>query len=122
MNHLSDRLYGWTVVLIIAGLLVGCVHACHAQEKFRIKTWVDSVLVAKATWDTDTVLVNGDRDCKHEWLTQFESIKYEGVKDSLRAVLNPNNERAVQEFCTVCDRTRIKTETITYIWKKKKTQ
>jgi len=120
MNHLSDRLYGPTVALIIAGLLVGCGHACIAQEKFHIKHWVDSVQVPKASWDVDTVLVKGDKNCNHEWLTQFETQKYEGIADSLRTVLNPNSERVVQEVCVICDRQRIKSETITFVWRKKK--
>lgn len=117
---MRDRIYAWIVALFILGIIIGCFHACFGQEKFRIRPWVDSVLVAKATWDTDTVLVKGDKDCQHEWLTQFEEQKYPLANDSTRNILNPRGERVVQEVCVICNRQRIKSETITFIWKKKR--
>jgi hypothetical protein len=97
----------WIILLMLT------FTSSQAQDKFRIKHWVDSVQVTKASWDIDTVLVKGDKDCPHNWLTQFETQKYEGVTDSLRTVLNPNNERVVQEVCEKCGRERIKSEVIT---------
>jgi hypothetical protein len=106
------------VALIIAGLMVGCVHICFGQElkstdKFRIKVLPDSETVTKARWNVDTVLVKGDKTCLHEWQTEFESQKYQDAPDSLKSILNPNNERVVQELCLKCGRERIKSEVIT---------
>jgi hypothetical protein len=135
MNKLSDRLYAWTVALILAALMVGCVHVAISQEKvtidtaatvrqfadkkFKVKPYVDSVLTPKATWDVDTILVKGDKSCDHQWLTEFENQKYQDAPDSLQTILNPNHERVVQEQCVLCGRERIKSETITFVWKKK---
>jgi len=95
------------------------VRAAYANKKFKVKPYVDSVLVQQAGWTTDTVLVKGNAKCGHGWLTEFESQKYADAPDSLQSVLNPKGERVVQERCIICGRRIIKSETITSIWKKK---
>lgn len=96
----------------------------YSAQKFKVqKAPPDSVLQQKADWDKDTVIVKGDPLCHHVWETVpgGERQKYADAPDSLQSILNPNHEREVQEKCIICNREWIKSETITWIWKKKKT-
>lgn len=86
------------------------------SQKFAVKVAPAPKPVQTATWTIDTVLIAGSKSCIHQFRTieGGENQKYAGTPDSLRTILNPNNERVVQEKCILCGREIIKSETLTW--------